>query len=221
MLLYDNIHAPNPLVVRIFIFERGGLELDIQAVDILNLENRRLPYRTNVNSRGEIPALRLDDGTIITEITAICGYLDEIAEGGNSLFGTTPTERAVTRMWLRRMDIEIAQPLINWYRNGEDTIDFYRGNRTPAPQARVIQKVQINQALNMLDDELEGKVYLCGSRFSAADILLYGIVKPMLAMAPWVNVPGRLNVAAWFKRMDDRDGCQKGLAGFKEHVSTL
>lgn len=219
MLLYDNVHACNPLVVRIFILERGGLELDIQAVDIFNLENRRLAYRTNVNSRGEIPALRLDDGTIITEITAICEYLDEVAKGGNSLFGATPTERAVTHMWLRRVDIELAQPLINWYRNGEDTVDFYRGNRTPAPGARAIQKVQINQALNMMDDEFEEKEYLCGSRFSAADILLYGIVKPMLGAAPWMNVPGRLNVAAWFKRMDDREGCQKGLAGFTEHVS--
>ncbi|KAM0332151.1 hypothetical protein ACHAQA_002425 [Verticillium albo-atrum] len=219
MLFYDNIYAPNPLVVRIFILERGGLTLSVRAVDIMNLENRRLEYRTKVNKRGELPALQLDDGSVLTEITAICEYLDEIAEGGGSLYGSTPAERAVTRMWLRRMDIEIAQPLINWYRNGEETIDFYQGNRIPVPEAKVAQKVQINQALNMLEDDLEGKQYLCGDRFSAADILLYGIVKPMLAVAPWFNIPGRKNVAAWFTRMDNRQGCQKAIEGFGAEVS--
>jgi glutathione S-transferase len=51
-------------------------------------------YRNAVNARGEVPALRLDDGRIITEITAICGYFDEIAEGGRRLFGETPEDRA-------------------------------------------------------------------------------------------------------------------------------
>ncbi|KAH6889414.1 glutathione S-transferase [Thelonectria olida] len=219
MLLYDTLVAPNPTVVRIFILERGGLKLKVQAIDIMNLENRRLAYRTEVNKRGELPALRLDDGSVLTEITAICGYLDEVAEDGHSLFGSTPSERAVTNMWLRRMDLEIAQPLIAWYRNGAETIDFYRGHRTPIPEARVVQKVQINQALNMLDDDLDGKQYLCGTRFSAADIHLYGIVKPMLALAPWVNAPSRLNVMAWFDRMDNREACQRAIQGFGADVS--
>lgn len=58
----------------------------------MSLENRRLAFRTNVNARGELPALRLDDGTVLTEITAICKYLDEVAEGGTSLYGDTAQE---------------------------------------------------------------------------------------------------------------------------------
>lgn len=195
-----------------------GPTLDVKSVDISTPENRGLGYRTEVNKRGELPALRLDDGTILTETTAICSYLDEVANSGHSLFGSTPIERAVTTMWLRRIDIELVQPLISWYRNAEDTIDFYRGNQIPIPEVRMIQKVQINQALNQLDDELIGKDYLCGDRFSAADILLYGIVTPMLVATPWMNVPGRLNVAAWFKRMDDRKAIQEAIKGFGSHV---
>ncbi|KAJ5519310.1 Glutathione S-transferase N-terminal [Penicillium expansum] len=114
-IFYD-ASAPNPYVVRI------------------------LAYRTNVNSRGELPALRISDQFVLTEITAICEYFDEVAKGGKSLFSETALERAETRMWLRRMDMEIAQPL----RNDPGTIDFYKGNRIPVPEARVIQKVEEN-----------------------------------------------------------------------------
>ncbi|EXA35667.1 hypothetical protein FOQG_13216 [Fusarium oxysporum f. sp. raphani 54005] len=218
MKLYDAL-APNPLVVRLFILERGGLEVDVQAVDIVNIENRKPAFR-KINPRGELPALQLDDGTVLTEITAICEYLDEIAQGGTSLFGDTPLERATTRMWLRRMDMEIAQPLIAWWRNSPDSIDFYKGNRIPIPEARVIQKVVINQFLNLLDDELEGKEYLCGTRFSAADIHFYGLVKMMIGqLVPWLHSPGRKNVTAYFERMDEREACKKAFKQFGPKVA--
>ncbi|KAJ5963690.1 glutathione S-transferase [Penicillium vulpinum] len=207
--------APNPYVVRLFILERGGLDVEVQPVDIMSLENRRLAYRTNVNSRGELPALRINDQFVLTEITAICEYLDEIAKGGKSLYGETALERAETRMWLRRMDLEIAQPVIEWFRNDPATIDFYKGNRLPAPEARVAQKVTINQFLNRLDDELEGKSYLCGERFSAADIHFYGLMKMMAERTvKWMLSPGRLNVDAYWKRMGEREKTKAAVPAF-------
>src|ERR1700730_14883932 len=117
MILYDaNAPAPNPMTVRLFILERGGLTMDVVSVDLINLENRGRHFRETVNSRGELPALRLDNGWVITEITAICGYLDEVAVGGRSLFGTTPETRAITRMWTRRVYLEICHPFVNWWR---------------------------------------------------------------------------------------------------------
>ena len=219
MRFYDAT-APNPFVVRLFAVERGGLSMDSELVDIMALDNRKLAYRKGVNERGEVPALRLDDGTVLTEITAICEYLDEIAEGGESLFGKNAQERAETRMWLRRMDLEIAQPLISWYRNDPDTIDFYKGNRIPCPEARVIEKVVINQYLNLLDEHLEGKSYLCGERFSAADVHFYGLVSMMIeAVAGWMNSPGRRNVAAYLQRMADRPATKRALTPFSSKVS--
>lgn len=211
MKFYD-ANALNPMVVRLFILERGGIELDVEQVDIMNMENRRLAYRRDVNPRGELPALRISDDFVLTEVTAICEYLDEVATGGASLFGATPLERAETRMWLRRMDLELAQPIISWWRNDPDTIDFYRGNRTPIPEARVLQKVAINQFLNLLDDQLEGRTYLCGDRFSAADIHFYGMTKLMLmGPASWALAPGRKNVMAYFERMDARSASKAAL----------
>ncbi|KAM5380111.1 hypothetical protein ACJZ2D_003758 [Fusarium nematophilum] len=218
MKLYD-APASNPMVVRLFVLERGGLQLEVQTIDVMNLENRGLAYRTNVNPRGELPALEIEGGFILTEATAICEYLDEIAKGGKSLFGDTPIERAETRMWPRRMDLEIAQPLISWVRNDADTVDFYRGNRIPIPEARLVQKITINQFLNLLDDQLEGKEYLCGPRFSAADVHFYALLKEKsMKTAPWILSPGRKNVVAYFERMDAREASKKALGVFGSTV---
>ncbi|BCS04946.1 glutathione S-transferase family protein [Aspergillus luchuensis] len=217
MKLYDS-PAPNPMAVRLFILERGGLNLDVEVVDTKTLQNRRLPYRA-INPRGEVPALQLDDGTILTEVTAIYEYLDEIAAGGTSLFGNTPEKRAETRMWLRRMDLEICQLVIAWIRNDPATIDLYKGHRIPTPEARVNQKVMINQALNMLDDQLEGKTWLCGDRFSAADVHFYGLMKLMtMRFCDWVLLPGRENFLAYWKRLDEREASKKALQTFAARV---
>jgi glutathione S-transferase len=103
MQLYNSI-GPNPRAVRIFMAERG-VDLPKIDIDLRGGENRREPYLSK-NPAGQSPALELDDGSCITEITAICEYLDEIAPG-RSLIGSTPQERAETRMWTRRIDLNI------------------------------------------------------------------------------------------------------------------
>ena len=52
------------------------------------------------------PALALDNGLVLSEITAICEYLDEVGPAGKTLVGATPEERAETRMWARRIDLK-------------------------------------------------------------------------------------------------------------------
>ncbi|KAI1017813.1 hypothetical protein LB504_004012 [Fusarium proliferatum] len=194
MKLYD-ASASNPMVVRLFVLERGGISLDVETIDVMNMENRGLEYR-NINPRGEVPALVLDNG-------------------GKSLFGETPIERAETHMWLRRMDLEIAQPIISWVRNDPGSADFYIGHRIPVPEARLAQKVIIQQYLNLLDEQLEGKKYLCGERFSAADIHFYSLMKgKTTGMAPWILHPGRKNVINYFERMDAREASKKALEVF-------
>lgn len=218
MKLYDG-PAAHTMAVRLFALERGGLTFDVQRVDVQNMENRRTAYRT-INPRGEVPALQLDNGTIISDIVAIFEYFDEIVTSGKSLYGDNAIERAETRMWLRRMDLEIAQPIISWFRNDEGTIDFYQGNRIPNPGARMIEKVQINQALNRLEDDLEAKgggPYLCGKRYSAADVLFYGLVKLMVQTScGWVLAPGRRNFMAYWERMEGREMSKRALVPFEE-----
>jgi len=102
MKLYNSI-GPNPRMVRMFMAEKG-IEIPKVEVDLLAGENRKEPY-LGVNAAGQMPALELDDGTVVAEITAICEYLDDVNKGTPSLIGTTPQERAVTHMWVRRVDL--------------------------------------------------------------------------------------------------------------------
>ncbi|HEY1638496.1 MAG TPA: glutathione S-transferase N-terminal domain-containing protein [Rhizomicrobium sp.] len=93
MKLYNSI-GPNPRVVRMFVAEKD-LEIPLVEVDLMAGENRREPYLQK-NAAGQLPALELDDGRCITEITAICEYLED-THPAPPLIGSTPEERAETR----------------------------------------------------------------------------------------------------------------------------
>ncbi|PCD32724.1 hypothetical protein AU210_008966 [Fusarium oxysporum f. sp. radicis-cucumerinum] len=189
MKLYDAT-ASNPMVLRLFVLERGGINLDVETIDVMNMENRGLEYR-KINPRGEVPALVLDNGFVLTEVTAIC----------------------------ERMDLEIAQPVISWVRNDPDTADFDIGHQIPIPEARLAQKVTIQQYLNLLDEQLEGKKCLCGERFSAANIHFHSLMKgKTTGMAPWILHPGRKNVVRYLERMDAREASKKALEVFGARV---
>ncbi len=99
MLLYD-AGRPNPRAVRMFVIEKG-ISIPAQDIDVDGGENRRPPY-TDANPAGQVPALRLDDGTCLAETGAIFQYLDEVFSE-RSLIGSTPASRAETRMWQRQL----------------------------------------------------------------------------------------------------------------------
>lgn len=208
MILYDaDAPGPNPVTVRLFALERGGLHFDVEVVALSILQNRSADF-ARINPRGEVPALRLDDGRVLTEITAICEYLDEVAEGGTSLIGETAEERALTRMWTRRADFEIAQPLVAWWRGGSDAQAYYQGHRILGPDAQGYHKTLTEDGLARFDAELADKPFLAGDRITLADILLYAFYATMGATAPWAAADSRPNFAVWLARMGERDSAK-------------
>src|SRR3981081_3561669 len=93
-----NSGGPNPRMVRMFMAEKG-FDVPKVDVDLRGGENRREPYVSKVNPAGQCPALELDDGTVLAEITAICEYVDEKKKDTPSLIGDTPEEGARPRTW--------------------------------------------------------------------------------------------------------------------------
>src|SRR3546814_19455679 len=93
-----------------------GISIPEVVVDLRGGENRRAPYNVEVNPAGQTPALELDDGSILTEITAICEYLEERFPAP-ILIGATPAERPVTRMWPRRVHLKTCTQLTHRFRS--------------------------------------------------------------------------------------------------------
>lgn len=68
----------------------------------------------------------------------------------------------------------------------------------------MVRNVTIGRFLNLLDQQLEGKEYLCGTRYSAANIQFYELLKMLIIdPAKWVLSPSRRRFR--FRQYIDRD----------------
>ena len=199
MKLYNSI-GPNPRMVRMFMAEKG-IEIPKVEVDLLAGENRKEPY-LKVNAAGQMPALELDDGTVIAEITAICEYLDEIKKDTPSLIGDTPAERAATRMWTRRIDLNIVEPALNGFRFAEG-LKLFQNRVRCIPEAADGLKATAREQLAWLDGLLGDKPFIAGSKLTMADILLFAFLDFMKDVKQPLD-PGCKNLTAWFERMKAR-----------------
>jgi glutathione S-transferase len=195
--------GPNPRVVRWFAAECGA-DLELAEIDIMGAENRSADF-LKLNPTGQLPALELDDGSIISEITAICEYLDETS-GHSELIGTSAEMRAETRMWTRRVDLAICENLANGFRYGEGQ-DIFRDRMRLIPQASDDLKAIVQEKVTWLDGDLEGKTFICGDRFSLADILLFCFLDFGAMVGQPLN-PDNANVAAWFERVKSRPAAE-------------
>ena len=198
MLFYDSI-GPNPRMVRMFMAEKG-FTAEKATVDLRGGENRRPEYMAK-NPSGQTPALALDNGLILAEITAICEYVDETGKGP-SLIGATPEERAETRMWTRRIDLNIIEPGANGFRFSEG-LKLFENRVRCIPQAAADLKLVAKEKLAWLDAQMAGKTFVCGERLTMADILLFAFLDFFPSVGQPLD-PANQNIAAWFERMKAR-----------------
>jgi glutathione S-transferase len=200
MLFYDSI-GPNPKVVRMFMSERGNAPIPTETIDLRGGENRREPFLSK-NPSGQCPALALDNGVVLAEITAICEYLDEIGPAGSTLIGKTPEERAETRMWTRRVDLNIVEPMGNGFRFS-DGLKMFENRVHCIPAAAADLKAIAQEHLTWLDGLIAGRTYICGERLTLADILLFAFLDVFAGMRQPLNEANK-NIMAWYSRMQVR-----------------
>jgi len=200
MKFYNSV-GPNPRVVRMFMAEKG-IEIPRVEVDLRGGENRREPYVTKVNPAGQTPALELDDGTVITEITAICEYLDETKKDTPSLIGETPAERGITRMWTRRLDLNILEPGANGFRYSQG-LKLFQDRIHCIPQAADDLKATAREWLAKVDGMMGAKPFVAGAKITLADVLLFGFLDFMKDVGQPLD-PANKNLTAWFERMKAR-----------------
>ena len=184
MLLYDFSLAPNPRRVRMYLAEKG-LTLDAVQVNLRQGEQFAAPFKA-INPALIVPALALDDGTLLTETMAICRYLEAL-HPAPPLFGATPLQQGLIEMWNRRVELSGFQAVAEALRN---SLERFRNRALPGPRdyAQIPALVERGHARTRgffadLNAHLGDSEYLAGDQFSVADITAFVTVE----FAAWIE----------------------------------
>ena len=204
MKLYvDAGRAPNPRRVRIFLAEKG-VSLPIEAVD-LGTQAHKTPAFRAINPLARLPALMLDDGTVIAESIAICRYI-EAQHPQPPLFGEGALEQALIEMWQRRVEFHLLAIVSNVFRHLHPAMAPLE-----VPQVAAWGEANMPRALEflaLLDAELGRRPYVAGERFSVADIT--AVVAVDFMKPAKLTVPDALaNVRLWHAEVSARPSVTK------------
>ena len=167
MKLYNNEMANSPRKVRMFIAEKNISEIKIINIDLMSGEHKSPEYRA-IAPNARIPALELDDGTVIMESTAICRYLESLYPEPN-LFGESAIEIASIEMWQARIYNELMIPLAMAFRH------LHPGMSKMEIQNKDYGEMQKNvgvKSLKYFDRVLSESEFVAGDRYTFADIQL-------------------------------------------------
>ena len=169
--LYDCATAPSPRRARILLAEKG-IAHDTVPVDLRSGEQLGEAYR-RINPQCTVPALRTDEGLLLTDNAAITAYV-EARYPQPPLLGATPAEKAEIASWNWRMEFEgllaVAEALRNSapamaHRALPGAVDY---PQIPALAERGLARVA--QFFTLLNERLAGRDFIATDRFSVADI---------------------------------------------------
>ena len=199
MRLYDYERAPSPRRVRMFMVEKGldlpRIQVDIAAGEQLADDFRRL------NPECTVPVLELDDGRAISEVLAICDYLEHQVPQP-PLMGRVPEERAEVLMWNARIEQQGLAAIAEAFRN---SVRGLAGRALPGPDP-VAQipalaergKARAQAFFSRLDEHLETREFIAGGGFSMADITALVAVD----FAAWIKLSltdSRPGLRRWYE----------------------
>lgn len=175
--LYDCASAPSPRRARILLAEKGVAHDTVQ-VDLRSGEQLGPNYRL-INPQCTVPALRADDGLMLTDNAAIAAYL-EARFPEPALMGSTPTEKADIASWNWRVEFEGLLAIAEALRNSSPAM---AERALPGPQnypqiAELAQRgvARIQQLFVTLNAQLEGREFIAAEHFSLADITAVVVV---------------------------------------------
>jgi glutathione S-transferase len=200
MKLYDGGRAPNPRRVRIFLAEKG-ITVPTEQVDLGALQQKSDAY-TAINPLQRVPALVLDDGSIITESMAICRYFEAI-KPEPALLGRPGKEAAIIEMWNRRVEFHLFANVTAVFRHLHPAMKEME--KPQIAEWGEANKPRVAAFLSLLDDQLKSNQFVAGDRYSVADItalVAIDFMKPAKLTMP----PDLTNVARWHAEVSGRPG---------------
>ena len=208
MKFYDCKTAPSPRRVRIFIAEKG-IELESIEVDLAGREQLGEEFR-EINPDCTVPVLELDDGTRLTEIYAICQYLDETVPEP-PLMGVGAVERALVTMWNTKIEHQGLAAMAETLRNQVKGLEG-RALTGPDDYAQISELVDRGRRrfgifMSKMDRHLKGSEYIVGDTFTVADISLLVAID----FAAWSKISIEEEMAdlrRWYDLVSARPGTQ-------------
>ncbi len=195
MKLYDSKVAPNPRRVRIFLAEKG-ITIPAEQVD-LGAQQHKTAEFTAINPLQRVPALVLDDGTILTESVAICRYLEAL-HPEPAMFGRSPLEIASVEMWNRRVEFHLFAAVSTVFRNTHPAMKQLEVPQVP--EWAEANKPRVMEFLAFLDGELKIRPFIAGDAYTVADItalVAVDFMRPARLAVP----EDLLNVRRWHNVM--------------------
>ena len=181
------------------LMEEIGLPYDLRIVDFSKKEQKSPEYLA-INPKGKVAALIRDDGSVLTEFSAIAMWL-AMTNPDKNLMPSDPEGAART---METLDFIVGTVhMLSWrlFRRP----DAYSDNPEEHEKLKVRGKAAMLDALRIVDAQLEGKDFLMGDRFTIADAALYYNEFWAVDVAGWDLPP---NVAAHFERMKSRPSVQ-------------
>ena len=200
MQLYDFPQSPNCRRVRIYFAEKG-LKIPLKAVDLFSSEQRK-PDFLQRNPFGAVPILELDNGSVIPESLAIIEYLEEL-HPDPPLFGTTPLERALARVWERRAEFGI---LLQGTRRFLHSNPYFASRVEQSPKVVEEAGKVLTERLSLFNDHLEANEWLAGP-FSIADIMLFVAVE-FAARSDFQLEPAWQHLHRWYAVIKSRPSAE-------------
>jgi glutathione S-transferase len=198
MKLYDSKMAPNPRRARIFLAEKG-ITLPTENIDIM-AKQHMTPEYTAINPLQRMPALVLDDGTVIAESIAICRYF-EAMQPEPPLFGVGAKDIALVEMWNRRCEINFMANVAAVFRHLHPAMKELEVPQVPAYAEAM--RPRALWFLELLDRELAKREFVAGDRYTVADItaqVAVDFMKPAKLAIP----DGADNVKRWHAAVSAR-----------------
>lgn len=210
MRIYDFPGFPNPFRVRVALAENNVMDqVKFVQIDVPGGEHRKEVFLA-LNPSGTVPALELNDGTVISECSAITEYLD-FSHGEQTLTGKTAKERAVIHMMQKRMESGVLDAVGAYFHQATPGL----GPDIEGEQIQEWGHRQRERALSGLayaNDVLKSSAHIAGDKFSIADITLFaGLLFADFAQIPVAEELTHLK--NWRERVAKRPSIQTVLNG--------
>lgn len=204
MKLYDFKMAPNPRRVRVFLAEKG-IEIEKVQVDLPAGENLKPEYRA-INPRCLVPALVLDDGTVIDESLAICVYFETL-QPDPPLMGTDAKSRALIASAQRHMEFDGLMAVADAFRNSNPVFanrSISGSEGVPAVEGLVERgRGAAERFFTALNTTLGNSEYVAGDSYSIADITGLCVVD----FAKWIQLRAgdeHPHIKRWYETVSGR-----------------